>query len=265
VIPRGEIIRPAEVGLLASLGRSFVLVHQRPLVAIVATGSELAEIDEAPAEGKIVNSNSYALAALVRECGAVPLQIGIARDSRKDLIAKFRAALRADLIISTGGVSVGDYDLVKDIMKEAGNRMQFWQVAMKPGRPLAFGALGAIPAVGLPGNPASSMICFEQFVRPAILKMLGHANLFRRTVQARIEKGIEKQRGIRQFIRVLIRRDGDGYAVVMGDNDSGMLISMARANGLVILPEAATAVGPGELVTVQLIDDSLERGPVPEF
>ncbi len=145
VIPRGEIIRPAEVGLLASLGRSFILVHQRPLVAIVATGNELAEIDEVPAEGKIVNSNSYALAALVRECGAVPLQIGIARDSRKDLIAKFRAALRADLIISTGGVSVGDYDLVKDIMKEAGNRMQFWQVAMKPGRPLAFGALGSHP------------------------------------------------------------------------------------------------------------------------
>jgi len=265
VIPRGEIIRPAEIGLLASLGRSFVLVHQRPLVAIVATGNELAEIDEAPVEGRIVNSNSYALAALVRECGAVPLQIGIARDSRKDLIAKFRAALRADLIISTGGVSVGDYDLVKDIMKEAGNRMQFWQVAMKPGRPLAFGALEGIPAVGLPGNPVSSMICFEQFVRPAILKMLGHTNLFRRTIRARIEKGIEKQRGVRQFIRVLIRRDGDAYAVVTGDDVSGMLISMARANGLVILPEAATAVGPGELVTVQLIDASLERGPVPEF
>ena len=266
VIPRGEIIRPAEVGLLASLGRSFVLVHQRPLVAIVATGNELAEIDEVPAEGKIVNSNSYALAALVRECGAVPLQIGIARDSRKDLIVKFQAALRADLIISTGGVSVGDYDLVKDIMKEAGNRMQFWQVAMKPGRPLAFGALGAVPAVGLPGNPVSSMICFEQFIRPAILKLLGHANLFRRTVRARIEKGIEKQKGIRQFIRVLIRRDGDGYAVMTaGDAGSGIPISMARANGLVILPEAATAVGPGELVTVQLVDDSLERCPVPEF
>jgi molybdopterin molybdotransferase len=266
VITRGAIIRPAEVGMLASLGRSFVLVHQRPLVATVTTGDELAEIDENPPDGKIVNSNSYALAALVRECGAIPLQIGIARDSREDLIAKFRAALRADLIVSTGGVSVGDYDLVKEIMKEAGSRMQFWQVAMKPGRPLAFGELGDIPAVGLPGNPVSAMICFEQFVRPAILKMLGHANLFRRTVRVRIEKGIEKQKGVRHFIRALIRRDGDGYAVVTtGDGGSGILRSMVRVNGLIILPEAATVVGPGEFVTVQLIDDSLERGPIPAF
>ena len=215
--------------MLASLGRSFVLVHQRPLVAIVATGDELVEIDEAPSEGKIVSSNSYALAALVRECGAVPLQIGIARDSREDLIAKFRAAMRADLIVSSGGVSVGDYDLVKEIMKEAGNRMQFWQVAMKPGRPLAFGALGDVPAIGLPGNPVSSMICFEQFIRPAILKMLGHANLFRRTVRARLERAIRKKKGIRQFIRALIRREGDGYAVVTtGDEGSGILKSMVQ-------------------------------------
>jgi molybdopterin molybdotransferase len=199
---------------------------------------------------------------MVRECGAVPLQIGIARDSRKDLIAKFRAALRADLIVSTGGVSVGDFDLVKDIMKEAGNRMQFWQVAMKPGRQLAFGALEGVPAIGLPGNPVSSMICFEQFIRPAILKMLGHTNLFRRTVRARIEKGIEKKQGIRLFIR----GEGDGYAVVAtGDEGPGVLKSMVRANGLIILPEAATMVGPGESVTVQFIDDSLDRCPIPEF
>ena len=264
VIPRGEIIRPAEVGMLASLGRSFVLVHQRPRVAIVATGNELVEIDEVPMEGKTVSSNSYALAALVRECGGVPLQIGIARDSRKDLIAKFRAALRADLIVSTGGVSVGDYDLVKEIMKEAGNRMQFWQVAMKPGRPLAFGALGDVPAIGLPGNPVSSMICFEQFIRPAILKMLGHASLFRRTIRARLERTIRKKKGIRQFIRALIRREGDGYAVVAtGDDGSGLLKSMVHANGLIILPEETLEVGPGELVAVQLLDESLERMPTP--
>jgi molybdopterin molybdotransferase len=266
VIPRGEIIRPAAVGMLASLGRSFVFVHQRPVVAIVATGDELVEIDEAPSGGKIVNSNSYAIAALARECGAVTLQIGIARDSREDLLAKFRAALRADLIVSSGGVSVGDYDLVKEIMKEAGNRMHFWQVAMKPGRPIAFGALGDVPVFGLPGNPSSSMICFEQFVRPAILKMLGHTDLFRRTVRARIEKGIEKRKGITHFIRALIRRDGDGYAVVTtGDEGSGVLKSMVRVNGLIILPEESTVVGPGELVTVQLLDDSLERMPAPGF
>ena len=257
VISRGEIIRPAEVGMLAALGRSFIFVHQRPLVAIVATGDELADIDEAPSPWKIVSSNSYSLAALVRECGAVPLQIGIARDRREDLIAKFRAAMRADLIVSSGGVSVGDYDLVKEIMKEEGNRMQFWRVAMKPGRPLAFGALGDVPIVGLPGNPVSSMVSFEQFIRPAILKMLGHANLFRRTVRARLGEDIEKKAGIRHFIRARIRRDGDGYAVVTtGDQGSGILKSMVRANGLIILPEEVTAVGPGEMVTVQLLDDS---------
>ena len=214
VISRGDIIRPAEVGMLASLGRSFILVHQRPLVAIVATGDELADIDEAPSPWKIVSSNSYSLAALVRECGGIPLQIGIAKDQREDLIAKFRAAMRADLIVSSGGVSVGDYDLVKEIMKEVGNRMQFWQVAMQPGRPLAFGSLGDVPIVGLPGNPVSSMVCFEQFIRPAILKMMGHKNLFRRIVWARLGEDIEKKKGIRQFIRARIRRDGEDYTVV---------------------------------------------------
>ena len=271
VIPRGEIIRPEEVGMLAAVGRSFILVHQRPLVAVVATGDELAEIDEAPAEGKIVSSNSYALAALVRECGAVPLQIGIARDSREDLNAKFRAAQRADLIISSGGVSAGDYDLVKEIMQEAGNRMHFWQVAMKPGRPLAFGALGSVPIVGLPGNPGSSMVCFEQFIRPAILKMLGHGNLFRMTIRARLGETIRKKEGFRHFIRAVISRDKDGYSVVTTGQRLGVLKSTVRANGLIVLPEEVTVVGPGELVTVQLLDDSLVAGagfnapPVSDF
>lgn len=260
VIPRGEIIRPAEVGMLASLGRSFILVHQRPLVAIVATGDELADIDESPSEWKIVGSNSYSLAALVRECGGVPLQIGIARDRREDLLAAFRAAMRADLIVSSGGVSGGDYDLVKEIMQEAGNAMQFWQVAMKPGRSLAFGALGNVPAVGLPGNPVSSMVSFEMFIRPAILKMLGHTNLFRRTVRARLGEEIVKKKGIMQFIRARILREGEGYAVVTaGGRGSGILKSMVRVNGLVVLPEAAAEARVGEMVTVQFLDDSLER------
>ena len=164
-------------------------------------------------------------------------------------MAKFRAAMRADLILSSGGVSVGDYDLVKDIMKEVGNRMQFWQVAMKPGRPLAFGSLGDVPIVGLPGNPVSSMVSFEQFIRPAILKMMGHKNLFRRTVRASLDEDIEKKTGIRHFIRARIRRDGEGYTVVTtGEQGSGILKSMVRANGLIILPEEATEVRKGEMV-----------------
>jgi len=266
VISQGEIIRPAEVGMLASLGRSFILVHQRPLVAIVATGDELVDIDEAPSPWKIVGSNSYSLAALVRECGGIPLQIGIAKDRRDDLLAKFRAAMRADLILSSGGVSVGDYDLVKEIMKEVGNRMQFWQVAMKPGRPLAFGSLGDVPTVGMPGNPVSAMVSFEQFIRPAILKMLGHENLFRRIVRASLDEDIEKKKGIRHFIRARIRRDGEDYTVVTtGEQGSGILKSMVRANGLIILPEEATVVRKGAMVKVQLLDDSLERMPAPGF
>ncbi len=266
VISRGEIIRPAEVGMLASLGRSFIFIHQRPLVSIVATGNELVDIDEPPSSWKIVGSNSYSLAALVRECGGIPVQIGIAKDCREDLLDKFRAAMRADIILSSGGVSMGDYDLVKEIMQEPGNRMHFWQVAMKPGRPLAFGSLGDVPIVGLPGNPVSSMVAFEQFIRPAILKMLGHVNLFRRTVRARLGEDIKKKKGMRHFIRARIRRDGEDYVVVTtGEQGSGILKLMVRANGLIILPEEATIVRKGSMVTVQLQDDSLERMPAPGY
>lgn len=266
VISRGEIIRPAEVGMLTSLGRSFILVHQRPLVAIVATGNELADIDEPPSPWKIVGSNSYTLAALVRECGGIPLQIGIAKDRREDLLVRFRAAMRADLILSSGGVSAGDYDLVKEIMKEAGNRMQFWRVAMKPGRPLAFGSLVDVPIVGLPGNPVATMVCFEQFIRPAILKMMGHANLFRRTVRARLGEDIKKKAGTRHFIRANIQRDRENYIVVTtGRQGSGIPKSIVRANGLIILPEEATVVRKGSTVTVQLLDDSLEWMPSPGY
>jgi molybdopterin molybdotransferase len=259
VISRGEIVRPAEVGILAALGRASILVHKRPLIAIVATGDELEEITESPSPGKVVSSNSYALAALVHTCGAIPLQIGIARDTREDLAAKFSAAMRADLIASTGGVSMGDYDLVKEVMKDAGNRMHFWQVAMTPGRPLAFGMLGTVPLVALPGNPAASVVCFEQFIRPAIRKMLGHANLFRRAIRARLDEGIKKKAGMRHFFWARVRREGETYAAITtGAQSSGILLSMVRANGLLILPEDATVVEAGEEVTVELLDDSLE-------
>lgn len=266
VISRGEIIRPAEIGMLSSLGRSFIFVHQRPLVAIVATGDELTDVDEPTSPWKIVSSNSYALAALARDCGAIPMQLGIARDRREDLVEAFRNAMRADLIVSSGGVSVGDYDLVKDVMKQEGNRMQFWRVAMRPGRPLAFGSMGGVPTVGLPGNPVSTMVSFELFVRPALLKMMGHKNLFRRTVRARLEEEIHKKPGVRHFIRARIQRRKEGYVVVTtGDQGSGILKSMVRANGLIVLPEESTKVGAGETVNVQLLDDSLEREATPGY
>lgn len=260
VISQGDIIRPAEIGMLAALGRSFISVYQKPLVAVLATGDELVDVDENPSPWQIISSNSYALAAQILDCDAIPLQIGIARDTREDLTEKFAAALRADLIISSGGVSVGDYDLVKDIMKEVGNRMQFWQVAMRPGKPLAFGAMNGVPLFGLPGNPVSSMVSFEQFVRPSILKMMGHRNLFRRTIIATLKEAIKKKKGTRHFIRARITFEKDRYwAVTTGEQGSGILKSMVQANGLIVLPEETTSVKVGETVRVQLIDQSLNQ------
>jgi molybdopterin molybdotransferase len=266
VISRGDMIRPAEIGMLAALGRAFISVHQKPLVAILATGNELVDVDENPSPWQIISSNSYALAAQVLDCGAIPLQIGIAKDTREDLTAKLKSALRADLIISSGGVSVGDYDLVKDIMKEVGNRMQFWQVAMRPGKPLAFGAMDGVPLFGLPGNPVSSMVSFEQFVRPSILKMMGHRNLFRRTIQAVLTESIDKKKGTRHFIRARITfEDGRYRAVSTGEQGSGILKSMVQANGLIVLPDDAASVKAGDMVTVQLLDPSLLQTDRPEY
>ncbi len=266
VIPRGSVIRAAEIGMLAALGRSYISVHQRPVVAIVSTGDELVEVDQAPGPGRIVNSNGYSLAALVLEAGGVPLQVGIARDNREDLLEKFKAAARADIVISSGGVSVGDYDLVKDIMAEVGSRIQFWRVAMRPGRPLAFGLLEGKPLFGLPGNPVSTMVSFEQFIRPAIFKMRGYRNLFRKAVRATMVEGYEKKLGLKYFLRARVEmRDGKYVASLTGEQGSGILKSMVLANGLVVLPEDVAAVKPGGEVSVQLLDDSLNLAARPEY
>jgi molybdopterin molybdotransferase len=267
VMPRGTIVRPAGIGMLASLGRSFVSVYQRPLVAILATGNELVDIDENPSPWKIINSNSYSLASQVLDCGALVMQMGIAKDKREDLLAKFQSAMRADVIISSGGVSVGDYDLVKDIMQEVGSQMQFWQVAMRPGKPLAYGKAGNVPIFGLPGNPVSSMISFEQFIRPAIMKMMGHENIFRRTISAVLQDDIVKRTGLTHFIRGLVKASGDGgYTVTTtGEQGSGILKSMVRANGLIVLPEDVDKVNAGAAVRVQLLGSSLTWTPQPDY
>lgn len=259
-IARGEVIRPAEIGMLASLGRSFVYVYQRPLVAIVATGNELVDIDEAPSAWSIITSNSYSLASQVQDCGALPLQMGIARDTKEDILGIFQNAARADVVISSGGVSVGDYDLVREVITDEWAGIQFWQVAMKPGKPFAFGHIGPKPFFGLPGNPVSSMISFEQFVRPALLKMMGHCNLYRQMVRAKAGETISKKRGVKHFIRAHVSWDDGVYtARTTGDQGSGILKSMVKANGLIILPENVTRVDRGDEVTVQLIDHSLNQ------
>ncbi|MDQ1276994.1 MAG: molybdopterin molybdotransferase [Thermodesulfobacteriota bacterium] len=266
VICSGSLIRPAEVGMLAALGRSFVSVYQRPVVAVLATGDELVDIDEPPSSWKIISSNSYATAAQVIESGATVLQLGIVKDRRENLIEKFRAATRADLIISSGGVSVGDYDLVKDIMKEVGNAMQFWQVAMRPGKPLAFGSIQGVPVFGLPGNPVSSMVSFEQFVRPSILKMMGHKNLYRKMIRATLEENLAKREGLRYFMRGQVRWEGGRhYVSSTGEQGSGILKSMVMANGLIVLPEQGTSFQKGAEVLVQVLDRSMEQNDHPDY
>jgi molybdopterin molybdotransferase len=266
VLSRGDVIRPAEIGMLASLSRSFIYTFQKPVAAILATGDELVDVDELVPPGKIVTSNSYALAAQVMECGGIPLQLGIAKDNREDLAAKFQAALRADMIISSGGVSVGDYDLVKDVMKELGSTMQFWKVAMRPGRPLAYGTIGGKPLFGLPGNPVSSMVSFEQFVRPALLKMMGHRNLFRKSVQAILMENISKRSGFLAFLRAqAVFEKGQYRVTTTGEQGSGILKSMVRANSLIVLPEKLTRAKKGDMVTVQLLDHTLDTTAAPDY
>jgi len=265
ILEEGTLIQAAHIGMLASLQRSFVSVYQRPRVAVLSTGNELLEIDDPWEEGKIVNSNSYTLAAQIAECGGQPLQLGIARDHPEDLSEKIRQGLVADLLVTSGGVSVGDYDLVKGMLKDLG-KMNFWKVAMRPGQPLAFGVVFGKPLFGLPGNPVSAMVSFEQFVRPSILKMSGHRKLFRPTRKAVLQEDIEKKAGLIYFLRCrLIAKEGRTYATTTGEQGSGILSSMVKAQGLMVLAQEKNLVRAGEEVNVILLDPSLSYTPSPSY
>jgi molybdopterin molybdotransferase len=255
ILSKGDIIRPADVGMLASVGRSVISIYQRPLVAILCTGEELVDVDGDLDEGKIVSSNSYTLAAQVKDCGAIPVQLGIARDRKKEIKEGLLQGLRADILISSGGVSVGDYDFVKDILKELGMEIVFWKVAMKPGKPVVFGTLRGKPVFGLPGNTVSSMVSFEQFVRPSLLKMMGHRQIFRPVIEAFLKEDIHKESGRRHFVRGYVFNEKNLYYVTTtGPQGSGILKSMVKANGLIIIPEDLEIVRAGEKVKVQLLD-----------
>jgi molybdopterin molybdotransferase len=263
VLSQGMVISPSEVGVLASLGRQAVKVVRRPRVAILATGDELVDVGQPLPDGKIYNSNSYSLAALVSYYGGIPEVLGIARDSEDSLVACLRKGLTADMLLTSGGVSLGDYDVVKDVLSKRGE-IGFWTVRMKPGKPLAFGMIkevsktGAgreIPHLGLPGNPVSSMITFELFARPAILKMMGRKDLARPLIEAVIEDAVVNNDGRRIFARVVVSKRGEQYfARLTGPQGSGVLTSMAQANGLAIIPEDREGVAAGDKVRVMMLD-----------
>ncbi len=263
VLSQGVVLRPSEIGVLASLGRSVVKVIRRPVVAILATGNELVDTGELLPRGKIYNSNSYSVAALVLRYGGIPKMLGIALDSESALVAKLHQGLDADMLITTGGVSMGDYDVVKDVLAKQGE-IAFWTVRMKPGKPLAFGTINGlsktgvardIPHLGLPGNPVSSMITFELFARPAILKMMGKKNLAKPTIEAVIEETIVNSDGRRIFARAIVeKRGGQYFARRTGPQGSGILTSMSRANGLVVVLEDKSRVEAGDVVPVIMLD-----------
>ncbi len=258
VLKRGAVLRPAEIGVIASLGKETTWVIRRPVVAIIATGDELAALGQPLPEGKIYNSNSFSVAAQVLRYGGIPQILGIARDRVKDIKDKIKEALSADLLLTSGGVSMGNYDLVKDVLAKQGE-ISFWTVRMKPGKPLAFGMIKGVPHLGLPGNPVSSMITFELFARPAILKMMGKKNLSKPTIEATLEGHIKNTDGRRIFARAIVSREGNRYlARIAGPQGSGILTSMSRANGLVIVPEDVEAVEEGETVKVLMLDWSEE-------
>ena len=258
ILEKGKRLTPADIGLMASVGKSRVRVYRRPTVALISTGDELLEVEDRPRVGKIVNSNSYTLSTAVQECGAVPRLFGIVRDTRKSLAAAFKRAVRYDVVITSGGVSVGDYDFVKEALGDAGVQMGFWKVAQKPGHPLAFGRIGKKPVFGLPGNPVSSTVSFLLYARPALLKMMGYQNLFLPVVKAKLEHEIKKGHGLKEFIRCRLRYEADQiFASSTGTQSSGVLRSLSLAQGLIVAREEQTFIEKGSQVPVILINHDL--------
>jgi len=255
----GTVLGPAEIGVLASLNRGVVFVHRRPEVAILATGDELVEVGQEKGPGQIVSSNSYTLISQVRQCGAIPIDLGIARDDIEVLRKKLEEGCEADLLVSSGGVSMGDYDLVKESLMGMKGKMKFWQVAIRPGMPTAFGILKGKPFFGLPGNPVSSMVCFELFVRPALLKMGGHSHLSRPMMEAILDQEIVKKPGRTHFVRVMLERKGtEIHAKLTGDQGSGILTSVSSAHGLAVVPRDVPLIKAGEKAKVLLLDKAWE-------
>ncbi|QEM69978.1 molybdopterin molybdotransferase MoeA [Geobacter sp. FeAm09] len=261
----GSVIRPPEVNMLASFGKALVPVYRRPTVAILSTGDELVELGATPGPGEIVNSNAISLAAAVREAGAAPLILGIARDTRASHLEKLGAGLKADVLITSAGVSAGDRDLVRDVLEELGARQVFWKVGIKPGGPTAFALHGTTPVFSLPGNPVSTMITFEEFVRPALLAMQGHGRVLRPLFKVVLRDEVRKKAGKVQIVRLrLEREEGRWYATSAGNQQTAILKTMVDAEAIAVLPAEATRFAAGDEVDAHFYGnhiDLLEAAP----
>ncbi len=256
VLLKGTQIKPAQVGLLASLGEAKICIYKPPTVAILSTGDELIEIDEPLQSGKIRNSNTYTLTAQVLSVGARPFPLGIASDTFEATEKLIKQGLNSDVLITTGGVSMGEYDVVKEVLAKLGAELKFWKVAQKPGMPMAFWKLGEKLIFGLPGNPVATALCFEEYVRPSLLKMMGRKFLFRPEVEAILEHDFKKKAGRAFFARVKVRvEDGKCYVSVTGPQGSGILKSMALAEGIALIPKEVSFLEAGSKVKVHLVEE----------
>lgn len=285
VLEPGRVLRPAEIGVLASVGRAEPAVTRRARVAILSNGDELVDLDafdEVLAGRRIVTSNTYALAAAVRAAGGEPLVLGIARDNRASLREHLARAAGADALVTTAGASVGDHDLMKEVLEELGYHIDFWRVKVQPGSPFSFGRLdrgaagggpagdasggGTLPVFGLPGNPVSALVTFELFVRPALRRLHGRRDVYPATVRVRTAERIESRSGLLRFLRATLAPDGAGgwRARLTGPQGSGILTSVARADALLVVPIDVSVVEPGtELLALPLRDADVAAASSP--
>jgi molybdopterin molybdotransferase len=263
VLTAGTELGPAQLGVLASLAVAHPLVYRRPRVAILGSGDEIVDIDQ-PEEilsgRKIASSNTHTLVALVRRAGGEPVNLGIAGDTPEDLRAHLTRALDCDLLVTTAGISVGEHDFVRSVLEELGGELRFWKLRMRPGAPVGFGLLGRMPWIGLPGNPVSTMVTFELFVRPAIRRMMGHRLPFRRTVAVRAAEPISVKPKLQHFLRGIVHDRPEGAeARLTGPQGSGILTSMVLANALLVIPEGQFETPAGAVVQAIRLDDPVHQ------
>lgn len=263
VLTAGTALGPAHLGVLASLAVAHPLVYRRPRVAILGSGDEIVDVDrpeEILSGRKVASSNTHTLVALVRLAGGEPVNLGIARDTPDSLREHLRRALDCDLLVTTAGISVGEHDYLRSVLDELGAEQRFWKLRMRPGAPVGFGLLGSIPWIGLPGNPVSTMVTFELFVRPAIRKMCGHALPFRRSVPVRTAESISLKPKLQHFLRAVVRETVEGpEARLTGPQGSGILTSMVLANALLVIPEGQFDTPAGALVQAIRLDDPVHQ------